>query len=226
MGGVGNDTLTGGAGLTTLWRAGNDIVNYEDYLGDLLIDLRSHLQDINLKSKLIVSLDLRESPGSGDDILIGNDDDTRLDGGTGTNHLLGGGGSDNFVIHWDETSVTTISDFYSVAGQDDHDTIDISRWGNIVDYRQLHMAYEGLGDRLSILTSNAGQQIRLSGFRYEYLSTTFYIHTTEHIGENTALSASDDVISGTNNGDQINSGDGFDYIDAQAGADDFWWCWK
>ena len=62
--------------------------------------------------------------GAGDDVLIGDNNSNRLDAGTGNNHLLGGGGADIFVIHLDETSITSISDFYSSTGQDGHDILD------------------------------------------------------------------------------------------------------
>lgn len=94
-GGAGDDFLSGGAGNDILiGGAGTDTVDYSDKTADLVVDMSLMYADFG-DGEIDTLIGIEGiSTGSGNDILIGTDDDNVLISGAGDDFLEGGQGAD------------------------------------------------------------------------------------------------------------------------------------
>lgn len=135
--GAGNDVLTGGDGADTLGGGadndtidggkGSDWVSYQGVSGNLHIDLniQGEAQAVggNGGSDVLISIENLQG-GAGDDTLIGDSHDNKIDSYGGADTITGGGGADTFVFTYagqsQAFSPVTITDLSN------DDTIDVS----------------------------------------------------------------------------------------------------
>jgi Ca2+-binding RTX toxin-like protein len=86
-GSSGNDAIAGGAE--------NDTVHYEDFPGNVIVDLmRGQATDGFGTTDMISEVENIIGSDIGDDILIGNENDNSISGSGGNDHLLGNEGND------------------------------------------------------------------------------------------------------------------------------------
>ncbi len=127
-GGAGDDFLSGGAGNDILiGGAGTDTVDYSDKTVDLVVDMSLMYADFG-DGEIDTLIGIEGiSTGSGNDILIGTDDDNVLisgagddflEGGQGADELKGGDGIDTVSYATSQTGVTVDLDAGTGIGGD------------------------------------------------------------------------------------------------------------
>jgi Ca2+-binding RTX toxin-like protein len=129
-GGGGNDTFVGGTAsagsYNELWGGtGADTVDYSAQTGTVYVDLGTQAGYIDRGSGLVL-VDLMNSvesanAGSGNDTLVGDAADNRLNGGGGTNVLYGLGGNDTFA-----GGTAAAGSYDQLWGGNGSDTVDYS----------------------------------------------------------------------------------------------------
>jgi len=128
LGGTGDDTLIGGAGADTLdGGTGNNTASYRTSTGPVSVFLNGEEANASgdAAGDVLVNIQNLEG-GSGDDLLVGNDQANRLLGGGGNDTLRGGAGADtldggtgsNTVSYSGSTAVTVDLSSGRVSGGD------------------------------------------------------------------------------------------------------------
>ena len=146
-GGAGNDTLDGGLGV--------DTASFEAATQSVTVDLSAGTATgVETGSDTLTAIE-NVIGGAGDDLVTGNDQANRLDGGAGADTLSGGGGSDvldggagddilagglegDTFVFTDGTGQDTVNDFESV------DKIDLSDFG-FADFAALSANFSQVG---------------------------------------------------------------------------------
>ncbi len=233
----GHDTIYGdGGGDTYYGGAGNDELH--GHLEDILVDggegsdfYRLHTQTANLTVTLadegeagqVTYADGQDGAtlynieklhtGSGDDTLIGNNDDNRLIGGAGADTLYGMGGGD--VIFGDGGGDT----YYGGAGNDElygHFDDVLVDGGEGSDFYRLHTQTANL----TITLGDEGEagQVTYDGQAGAELYNIEKLHTGSGDDEVTGNSANNRIITGAGD-DTINGGAGNDALYGGEGSD-------
>lgn len=124
LGGRGDDLLIPGSGNNTLDGGdGSDTVSYRGHFTNVTIDLAGGQAQHEGATDTITSIgNAIASPG--DDVVIGNANVNRLEGGPGRDTLTGGGAGDSFVFNTPSEGGDVVTDFSHGS-----DRIGVSRAG-------------------------------------------------------------------------------------------------
>ncbi|QLE57378.1 S-layer family protein [Nostoc sp. TCL26-01] len=225
-----SDNPDGNALITTRYNVFDDTYYYR-----LKIDGISKSQllvsDFNLKTAVVDDIitgtnnddDLFGGLGNdtlqgngGDDRLFGEQGDDKLSGGSGSDTLYGGAGKDQFVLEYFNGSGATRDEDLVVDFQKGQDQIDVRTIG-ISDF-----------NTILILTSDNPDGNALITTRYNVFDDTYYYRLKiDGISKSQLLVSDfnlktavvDDIITGTNNDDDLFGGLGNDTLQGNGGDD-------
>lgn len=196
-GGLGHDTLAGGAGNDTYFTAGDDVLAEAANQGiDEVQSLQSYTLGDNFETLWLLGAAPIDGYGNAlDNLLGGNEEANRLDGGAGRDILIGGGGDDTYVVD-------RVDDLVSELPGDGIDTI-ISSVGRQLDANVENLVLTGSGDFFGTGNDLAN---RIQGN-----------------GGNNSLNggAGDDTLEGGGGSDLLAGGTGIDSLSGGAGDDTY-----
>ncbi|MDT8317030.1 MAG: Ig-like domain-containing protein, partial [bacterium] len=236
IGGSGDDTLEGLAGDDILTGGdGNDTVSYENSIASVTASLAAQSgSGADVGNDTYTDSIENLTGGSGNDILIGDDNDNILTGGAGGDELHGGGGSDTasyadavaavaaflsfgsgFVGDALGDTYTSIENLIGGAG---NDTLQGNASDNILDGRGGNDSLDGQGgiDTVSYATSTADVTASLltnTGSSADAGSDTYTSI------ENLTGGSGNDTLTGDTGNNVLTGGAGEDTIYANQGSD-------
>ncbi|MFG6413489.1 VCBS domain-containing protein [Roseateles sp. DC23W] len=258
--GIGDDTVTAGSGNDVLdGSSGTDTVDYSEQTAPVIVNLATQTAtgagigiDVLRNFENVIG-------GAGDDHITGTDGANVLVGGAGSDTLLAGAGNDNLLFDANDTRVdggagtdtltiadNTPVDFTAISDDRFIGIEELDLTGHGVQEIQLNgadvLAFSDTTDTLKI-HGDAGDKVTLSGnwvstgtqpVSYNGGATQSYVKFTLSVGGSTATvlvdpaitldivyagSATNDTLTGGEGADTVDGGGGNDTLDGGAGAD-------
>lgn len=193
-GGDANDRLDGGTGADTIVGGGGiDVVDYSLRVNPLFVALDAVANDGESGENDFVREIENIIGGTGNDILIGNNDANAIEGGAGNDTLRGGAGNDSLLGQVGNDLVEGGADDDQMDGSDGTDTLDG-------------------GDGRDTISGGMENDLVRGGSGDDWLNGDD--------GDDTVFGdAGYDVVSGGMGNDSLEGGDGHDNLDGGAGTD-------
>ncbi len=130
----------------------SEINDLNSEISDLSDQLNSLESELNFAKEYVDSVDNGEESaienavtGDGDDTIIGNALDNKIDGGRGDDTLTGNAGNDIFIIRKHGNETDTITDF-----KPGEDKIDLTAFGEDISFDDLVISQTGLNSEVTL----------------------------------------------------------------------------